>query len=444
MVQAALQTAQPRGHNNMGVFEDIMAQSSRSPGGLSGVLEQSNQSAVTTRRSTNSTLTSHLWELELVPPRGLNRLLGAIKQLSKRALEPNLFFESEIIEASWPRLSSMLAPSGCWMLCLWEGIGDTRKLRVFMPVGIVKIGLPAKRVLQVLAHEYLPTGTPLVDRENPDEAVETLFRLLADPKLNLPTTLNLPHQRRDGPVMACIEQAVSALGLHNIAHKKTHRAALTPKDNPDEFLKTSLGKKRHRELKRQWRRLEEEGPLTFSLARNEEKMLNAFEKFLTLELRSWKGRRGTALYNHRKVASFSRQIIARLAGSQDSEIALLSHNEKPIAALILLSRDGWFVPWKIAFDETYRSFSPGMQIMAKMTSELVQREDLVIADSLAIEGHWMMNHIWPDRLYMQDVLIGLTPDAKPAMHSAWKAIERREKLKVTVKSILNFDSLKKR
>ncbi|MEL6734347.1 MAG: GNAT family N-acetyltransferase [Pseudomonadota bacterium] len=428
----------------MGVFEDMMAQSSRRPGGLAGILEGRGQSAITTRRSTSSTLTSHLWELELVPPRGLDRLMGAIRNLAKNALEPNLFFEAEVVQAAWPRLASLLAPSGCWMLCLWEGAGESRKLRVFMPVRISRIGLPSKLVLEILANEYLPTGTPLVDRENPDEAVETLFRLLADPQLKLPTLFSLPHQRADGPVMACIDQALTALGLPSVVHRKTQRAALAPKDEPSTFLATSLGKKRLRELIRQWRRLAEKGPLSFTVANTQDDLLNAFEQFLTLELHGWKGRRGTALYNHRKVTAFSRQIVVELCANGGSEIAVLSHNNRPVAVLILLSGDGWFVPWKIAFDEDYRAFSPGMQIMAKATTHLVEKDNLVMADSLAVEDHWMMNHIWPDRLSMQNVLVGLTPRSRPAVQSAFKASQRQDRVKTTLKSLLRLDKLKKR
>ncbi|MEM1040356.1 MAG: GNAT family N-acetyltransferase [Pseudomonadota bacterium] len=428
----------------MGVFEDMMAQSSRRPGGLAGILEGRSQSTTTTRRSTSSTLTSHLWELELVPPRSLERLTGAIKTLAKNALEPNLFFEAEIVRAAWPRLASLLAPSGCWMLCLWEGAGEGRKLRVFMPVRLGRTGLPSKPVLEVLANEYLPTGTPLVDRENPDEAVETLFRLLADPQLKLPTLFSLPHQRVDGPVMACIDQALTALGLPSAAHRKTQRAALAPKKSPSTFLATSLGKKRLRELNRQWRRLEDTGELSFTVANTQDNLLNAFEQFLTLELHGWKGRRGTALYNHRKVTAFSRQIVVELGTNGGSEIAVLSHNNKPIAVLILLSGDGWFVPWKIAFDEDYRAFSPGMQIMAKVTTHLVGKNSLVMADSLAVEDHWMMNHIWPDRLSMQNVLVGLTPQSQPQVQSAFEASERQDQLKAKLKSLLRIDKLKKR
>ncbi|MEO1399239.1 MAG: GNAT family N-acetyltransferase, partial [Pseudomonadota bacterium] len=253
-----------------------------------------------------------------------------------------------------------------------------------------------------------------------------------------------PHQRTDGPVMACMVGALAALGLDHSIHRKTQRAALTPKEDPQSFVTTALGKKRLRELNRQWRRLEDKGPVSFTMTSDQEHLLNAFEQFLTLELRSWKGRRGTALYNHRKVTAFSRQIVAELAAKGDSEIAILAHNGKPIAALILLSRDGWFVPWKIAFDETYRAFSPGMQIMVKATSELVQNRDLVMADSLAVEDHWMMNHIWPDRLQMQGVMVGLTPQARSAVEATIRAAQRRDGLKSSLKALLPIKRFMKR
>ncbi|MEL6967074.1 MAG: GNAT family N-acetyltransferase [Pseudomonadota bacterium] len=428
----------------MGVFEDIMAHSSRRPSGLAGVLEAARPLPLNIRKTTNSTLTSNMWELELLPPRSIERLRGAIAGLSKRALEPNLFFEPEVVSAAWPRLSSLLAPAGSWMLCLWETTGTHRLLRLFMPFRIARIGLPKQTVLEVLSNDYLPLGTPLVDRENPDEAFETLFRLLSDPHLRLPDLLNLTHQRKDGAVMACMVRAMKTLGLPHAVYHQTQRAALKVSDDPQNFLKNQLGNKRFRELNRQWRRLADTGNLTFSITKTQNELFNAFEKFLTLELKSWKGRRGTALYNQRQVTAFSRQIVADLAASGGSEIALLTLDERPIAALILLSRDGWVMPWKIAYSEEHRAFSPGMQLMFHTTKALIERKDFIMADSLAVADHWMMNRVWPDKLTMGDVMVGLSSQAKPDLHKALRAVERRDTMKHRLKQWLSMDRRKKR
>ena len=114
----------------MGVFETILAQSSRKPSGLPGVLERRATKRDPMLRTSTTGLTSHLWELELVPAFGLIRLCEDIDQLAKRTLDRNIFFESPVLRAAWPRLTSLMAPRGAWMLCLWESTGKGRSLRL--------------------------------------------------------------------------------------------------------------------------------------------------------------------------------------------------------------------------------------------------------------------------------------------------------------------------
>ena len=126
------------------------------------------------------------------------RLSGHIDGLAKRTIEQNIFFEMPVLRSAWPRLTSLLAPSGSLMLCLWETIGDQRHLRLFMPVGIKKVGLPAKKVLQPLANHFMPVGTPMIDRDCGAEACEMLLRLLADPKLKIPPIVDFIWQKNQG------------------------------------------------------------------------------------------------------------------------------------------------------------------------------------------------------------------------------------------------------
>ena len=50
----------------MGVFETILAESSRKPGGLSRVIERRAVKRDPMLRTSTTALTSHLWELELL------------------------------------------------------------------------------------------------------------------------------------------------------------------------------------------------------------------------------------------------------------------------------------------------------------------------------------------------------------------------------------------
>lgn len=390
----------------MGVFEDVIAQSSRKPNGLSGVLERRKQPRAPTLRSSSTGMTSHLWELELVPAFALIRLGDDIDRLTRDSVDQNIFFETTILRSAWPRLTNLLAPHGAWMLCLWETIGAERKMRLFMPVRRNRIGFPRKTVLQPLSNDYTPLGTPLIDQDCAAEAAETLLRLLSDSNLNLPGILDFTHLRTDSKTFGILHNAAKNLGLRVEKNSSYHRAALL---NDGNGVTPNWSKKRTRELARQKRKLTETGDLKFHVAKEQDDILDAFERFMTLELRGWKGRKGTALYNHKKIAAFSRQIVASLAINEECRIYSLDLDGKMIAGGILLGHHGKFMPWKIAFDEAMAQYSPGMQLMVHITEELKGSKSFVEADSLAVADHWMMNRVWESRIPIADLSISLAP-----------------------------------
>ena len=355
----------------MGAFEEIIKKSSRRPEGFGGALERRKTKRAPMLRSSSTNMTSHLWDLELVPAFGLNRLCDELADLATRSVDQNIFFEPTVIMAAWPRLTSLLAPDSCWMLTLWETIGNERKMRLFMPVRLNTVGFPRQRVLQVLSNEYMPVGTPLLDEECADEACDTLLRLLSDPKLKLPSTLDMTHQTSTSKTYSHLLKATKNLGLQAIETGTYERAALFSSDDPDEKMKTVLRPKGRRELRRQLRKLEVDNEIEFLTAKTEEKVLDAFERFITLELKSWKGRRGTALYNHKKITAFSRQIVACLASENTCQIHTLMHNRSAIGAVIMLGKNGKMVPWKMTFDEDFSASSPGMLVMITASETLL-------------------------------------------------------------------------
>jgi len=420
----------------MGVFETMIAQSSRKPNGLAGIIERRTVRRVPSLRSSATGLTSHLWELELVPAFSLIRLSDDIEKLAHRSLDQNIFFETAVLQSAWPRLTNLLAPHGAWMLCLWESTGTGRQLRLFMPVRINKIGFPRKTVLQPLANDFMPLGTPLIDRDCPGEAAETLLRLLADPALKLPAMFDFIWQRQDGASFSILLEAAGNLGLATRQSNTFQRAALFSLSEDPVAPIPVLGKKRMRELARQLKKLRLLGTVEFHCSRTQDNILDAVEGFLTLELMGWKGRRGTALYNHKKIAAFSRQIVSELAVRNQCEMLSLKLNNRPIASLILLGREGRFVPWKMAFDETMFTYSPGMQVMVNATQNLLQRKSFIEADSLAVANHEMMNRVWPDKVPITDLVIALRPGADTELDRLITAKERLTSIRQGAKKLL--------
>src|SRR5262249_10566175 len=76
------------------------------------------------------------------------------------------------------------------------------------------------------------------------------------------------------------------------------------------------------------------------------------------------------------------------------------------AAITLSSGDrAW--TWKIAYDEAYARFSPGVQLMLEVTETLLADNSVAQVDSCATADHPMIDHLWRERLALSDRFIAV-------------------------------------
>ncbi len=125
-----------------------------------------------------------------------------------------------------------------------------------------------------------------------------------------------------------------------------------------------------KKLRQDWNRLGARGAVEIVNARDADGARAAFEVFLDLELRSWKGASGTALLCRHADAAFARALIARLAGARAASVALLRLDGRPIAAQVLLYGGSTAYTWKTAFDAEFAKFSPGALLIDHATDAL--------------------------------------------------------------------------
>ena len=387
-------------------------------------------------KQSTSTLTSASWSLEFIKLEDYHLLADEISVLAAKSLESNIFFEPEFLQAGIQRIED----KGVMLICLWEGNPGSRVLRFLMPAITTKAGFPFQRVLRGFTHHFAPLGTPLMHRDNAPEIAENLLRLLGDPELSIPVVIAFDQQRLDGPSIQNLIQAAESLGLrHNtvLSYQRANLQAIdTNSMDPLTFIRQSLGKKRLKEYARLLRRLGETGEVAFEIARTENSILDAIEGFLTLEAGGWKGRSGTALYSLKQIAAFSRQAVSALAKANQCEIHSMKVGGKIIASLICFKIKGEYFTWKIAFDESYNSYSPGVQIMLKASEHWLGKKSFVSADSLASANHSMIDHLWRERLKLGTLVIE-TGKSKPGRITKFSdALVRRENIRNQVKSII--------
>jgi hypothetical protein len=152
-----------------------------------------------------------------------------------------------------------------------------------------------------------------------------------------------------------------------------------------------------KELRRQRRRLGEQGCLKTGVLQPDDEVGPWLEQFFALEASGWKGQEGTALGGDPAQRGYFEEI-ARAAHARGRLMLLgLFLDGKPVALKCnFLARPGAFA-FKIAFDERFNRFSPGVQLEIDNVQAMHERAELQWMDSCAKGKHFMINRLWSGR-----------------------------------------------
>jgi hypothetical protein len=220
-----------------------------------------------------------------------------------------------------------------------------------------------------------------------------------------PRFLLYPFMNEDGAIARLRASELARKGISPRHFGRHQRAMLRVVAGGNPLASISGG--RLKELRRQRRRLGELGALEHRQVTQGTELKGAIEAYLTLEARGWKGKAGSAAQSSAVTRAFLQEAVTALAAEGKAWIDLLELDSKPVAAAItLFSGDrAWF--WKIAYDEDYARFSPGVQLALDLTEELGQKAGISFVDSCAVAGHPMIDHLWSERLSIADWMVPL-------------------------------------
>ena len=277
----------------------------------------------------------------------------------------------------------------------------------------------------VVASDLTASNLPLVDGEQAQEAVLAFINARKRPFLfkSIPVDSNFYAQ-------------LQALAPRFQVLKSWQRAALKIDGTFENWLAQNFDHKRRKELKRLRNRLAEQGELKLETLNQSSNLQNFLDNLLELEAKGWKGRRGTALQSQAGTANVFQQICINLQTSGKLRFWQLKHGGKAIASLFGMVEDdkAWIV--KIAHDEAFAKFSPGVLLILDATQNLFADGRVKLVDSCAIPGHPMIDRIWRDRIAMADVLVAPAHVPKAQFRAVGLALLAHGKLRETAKSIL--------
>ena len=256
-------------------------------------------------------------------------------------------------------------------------------------------------MLEARPYNYAFLSTPVIDPAFAAEVIPAFFvAIRKNPAL--PHVVSLKEMDADSEAYAAIQKTIADEHLAHLTLTQTLRPAVTR----EKGIKTSGSTRK--KLRQDWNRLSALGKLEMINERNVEATRVAFEEFLDLEKRSWKGERGTAILCSERDTEFTRRLIGDLAAEGNASVAVLRLDGRTIAAQVLLYCGTTAYTWKIAFDGEFAKYSPGVLAVDKMTEQLFATTDVQAIDSCSAQDSFMAQ-IWTGRKTMVDMVVDVSP-----------------------------------
>ncbi|WP_240500122.1 GNAT family N-acetyltransferase [Sphingomonas montana] len=335
--------------------------------------------------------------------------------LVAHAAEPNAFAEPWFATAS-----THLA-----------GAGDVRLLVVrqgdvlvgLLPVVVARhYGRLHVAHIQNHLHYHSFLGTPLI-RAGQERLFWSAILDLLDTARWACGLLHLTAITEDGPVHRGLAAAATARGRPCDVVHRHERALLQSTLGPGAYYERTVRKKKRKEIRRLEQRLAECGTVTTRHFAPGDDLTAWTDAFLALEASGWKGAAGSALGSGPETTAFFRAALAGAQAAGRLDLLRIDVDGAPVAMLVnFLTQPGAF-SFKIAFDEGYARFSPGVLIQIANYA-ILDRPEILWMDSCAVENHAMINSLWGERRALVRLSVPLSGPRRRLTFATCRLAER--------------------
>ena len=228
----------------------------------------------------------------------------------------------------------------------------------------------------------------------------------------------------DGPLFAKLKHVAQEEQRPFAIVQQEERALLQSDLSPEDYWQAALPTKKRKELRRQQRRLEEQGCLSFERETDGDALDLWTSEFLALENAGWKGERGHALVRDGRTAELFRATLKGAATRRRLERLTLRLDGAPIAMLAnLIAQPGAFA-YKTTYDERFARFSPGV-LLQQRNLALLEHHRAQWCDSCASQDHPMIDKLWSERRRIGRINIGIGGPRRQRLYGRLLAYELR-------------------
>lgn len=321
-------------------------------------------------------------------------------RLVNNAAYPNPFFSRRVVGA---HVASGLSGRSLRFIAVHRG-GALLALLPFAPRG-ARLGL-LRAAHAGWTSPYVVNGTPLIARDELDEAAEGILDAL--PLVGGSRFWKLPLLSLDDPVTQALGASMQRRGWATEVVSAFERAVLDRRTDYETYAGAHLGAGRRKALRRHHSRLAALGRIEFQSFTDGRSLGRAVDDFLSLEARGWKGRRGTALASRPETAALARQLFGPGEGPVLARADCLTLDGQPIAVSLALLCGGTAHLLKTAYDESLRKHAPGVALENEIVRACHETSFARRLDSASLPGG-VLDDLYPDRERIGDIVLASDP-----------------------------------
>lgn len=352
---------------------------------------------------------------------------AAWQDLADHAMESNAFYEPWMLR---PAVKTLSEGKSLRFIFIYEtnppDSPGTARLHGFFPLELLSRfrNLPI-RVLSLWKHLHCFLCTPLVRAERARETLAALLEWAArDSRADM---VDFFFVGGDGPFNRLLIEHAGETGSVSCVTNSFTRALWKRGDELEAYLQRTLSSGIRKEYRRQRKRLGELGQLEFLTLRQSDGVEDWLEKFLQLEASGWKAREGTAMGMNADQRAYVRE--AARSGFARGQVLLqgLFLDDRPLAMLFSFQAGAGNLMFKIAYDETFAKYSPGVQMILDVLAYVHADSRFAWIDSCAVPDNPMINRLLKDRRIIQSVLVSTgrwTGDLVVSAYPAGKWLSR--------------------
>jgi len=312
--------------------------------------------------------------------------------LARRVDQPNAFFQPEFLIPLWKHTSLESNPQ---LLVVWD-LNDRLMSLSFLQRGENSPRLPFRH-LKSFQHHYLLSEQMLIDRNSHDLVIKTVFNWLAESPYR--HGLEVQEFRSPDKVDFPVSHLAQEMGVNTFVEREWQRAAcVVDQSSTSGFLKTHCSKSRRKTLNRARKKLNENGPVSFSFIHGKAVTDQHLRTFLKLESMGWKGEAGTAIFCQRKDLAFFVEMVQRMSQTQKLAFGELKIGEQVIASTCNLIDGETLFAFKIGWHPDFKSGSPGVWSELELRNAVQSELPLITLIDSCSQPDSYLDAIWPDRI----------------------------------------------